>query len=339
MPEVTSHERAELEFFLPIYSKLWLLSLRRASDVSPVNKPGIDSRLKKVFFLSGSEKKIDRIERQLDSVICALQSLQSQIRASTAGGSKLPEAAPPISSASSASNASISGTTDPVVEGGSSLTAQSVFANNFLQRVVTKDSAPAMQKRLDDLDHVVEAMQKQPASHEMTYPNAKPIKPVSLDGCELPPIEKTLQVLKLTQRKPPVPIPCGPRSCIPLTCCLKVRRDFCLAWVYELFTINRFPETIESCLNIYVAENPSIFAFITVNVVLYYLFSAHASEVLETRDEYLGWSKVCAVNVETALASLPLHLPATKQAIIALLLGVGPSRPLYASASLLTFSI
>ena len=203
-PEITSHERAELEFFLPINSKFRLLSLHRASDVSPVHKLGMGSRLKSIVPF-GSEKKIDRIERQLDSVICALQSLQSQLR-STTGGPKLPEDTAPISSASSASNAEISGTTDPVIEGGSSLTAQSVFANNFLQRVVTTDSAPAMQERLDDLVHVVEAMQKQPASQEMTYPNAKPIKPVSLDGCELPPIDKTLQVLRLTQRKPPVPI-------------------------------------------------------------------------------------------------------------------------------------
>lgn len=36
----------------------------------------------------------------------------------------------------------------------------------------------------------------------MAYPHAKPVRPVTVEGCELPPIEKTMHVLKLSKSKP-----------------------------------------------------------------------------------------------------------------------------------------
>jgi anti-sigma factor ChrR (cupin superfamily) len=90
-----------------------------------------------------------------------------------------------------------------VVEGESSLTAHSVFANDLLQKVMSKDSRPEMRERIEALRDMVESMKKQPAAHEMTYPHAKPIRPPALEGCELPPIDKTLQVLKLVKCRRP----------------------------------------------------------------------------------------------------------------------------------------
>jgi hypothetical protein len=56
-----------------------------------------------------------------------------------------------------------------------------------------------MHERVEALRHMVEAMKKQPADHEMTYPHAKLIRPAAPQGCDLPPIEKTLEVLKLAK--------------------------------------------------------------------------------------------------------------------------------------------
>lgn len=89
-----------------------------------------------------------------------------------------------------------------MVEGESSLTAHSVFANNLLQKVASTDSRPEMRERADALRNMVESMEKQPAAREMAYPHAKPVRPVTVEGCELPPIEKTMHVLKLSKSKP-----------------------------------------------------------------------------------------------------------------------------------------
>ena len=62
--------------------------------------------------------------------------------------------------------------------------------------------------------------------------------------------------------------------------------------------------------------------FITVNVVLNCLFWAYAGVVPDNREQYLDWSRLCGVNVETALSNLPLHLPASDDVIVALSLGV-----------------
>jgi hypothetical protein len=89
--------------------------------------------------------------------------------------------------------------TGSVVEGESSLTAHSVFANDLLQKVVSKDSRPEMRERVDALRHMVDAMKRQPAADEMRYPHANPARPAVVEGCHMPPIDKTLHVLKLAK--------------------------------------------------------------------------------------------------------------------------------------------
>jgi len=67
--------------------------------------------------------------------------------------------------------------------------------------------------------------------------------------------------------------------------------------------------------------------FITANVSLHYLFWAFGNLLPEKKDEYLGFSRLCGVNIETALSALPLHLPANDDVIVALSLGVSATRP------------
>lgn len=151
-------------------------------------------------MLLSSEKKIDLIDRRLDGVVQLLGELKTHL--SSPSPATIPYTAAsssPASHSSHPNHGSHPEATGTVVEGESSLTAHSVFANELLQKVVSGDSRPEMRERIDALRTMVEAMKKQPAAHEMSYPNAKPIRPVAIEGCELPPIEKTLQALKLAK--------------------------------------------------------------------------------------------------------------------------------------------
>jgi hypothetical protein len=89
-----------------------------------------------------------------------------------------------------------------VVEGDSSLTAHSVFANNLLQKLVDQDADLELRDTLETLRHLVDAMKKQPAAYEMTYPNVKAGSPSASEAfrqCELPPIQQTVQMLNLAK--------------------------------------------------------------------------------------------------------------------------------------------
>ncbi|KAK4243720.1 fungal-specific transcription factor-like protein [Corynascus novoguineensis] len=184
-----------------------------------------------------------------------------------------------------------------MVEGESSLTAHSVFANKLLQKVASTDTRPEMLERIEALHNVVESMEKQPAAREMLYPHAKPVRPVTLEGCDLPPIEKTLQLLKAVKAQPRLGA----------------------AWMFEIFQMDHFPET---CLAVYMADEYNPTDFIIVNTGLHFLFSGYAHYYPDREEELRGLARVCGVNTETALSSLPLHLPANDDVIVALLFGV-----------------
>ncbi|KAJ3940046.1 uncharacterized protein N0V96_010045 [Colletotrichum fioriniae] len=81
-----------------------------------------------------------------------------------------------------------------IVEGDSSLAAHSVFATEFLQKVVSteslQDSSLDLGETLDALSQIVNALKQPTAAGEMTYPHAKPFTRVRAQGIELPPIEK-----------------------------------------------------------------------------------------------------------------------------------------------------
>jgi len=156
-----------------------------------------------------SEKKIDHIDRRLYGVVRLLEELKPHLPSPSAAPSRAVSSAAPatIASSSPASHVSPYGNhgshsesaSATVVEGESSLTAHSAFANDLLQKVVSRDAGPEMREGIEALRHMVETMKKQPAVSEMTYPHAKPVRPVALEGCELPPIDQTLTVLKLAR--------------------------------------------------------------------------------------------------------------------------------------------
>jgi hypothetical protein len=92
-----------------------------------------------------------------------------------------------------------------------------------------------------------------------------------------------------------------------------------VAWFFDLFNMDHFPET---CLAVYMADDYNASQFLIVNVALYFLFCAYGSLYEDKQDEYLRLSRLCGVNIETALSNLPLHLPASDDVIVALSFGV-----------------
>ena len=166
---------------------------------------------------SGSERKIDHIDRRLEVVVSLLQDLKAQLPPKsshvpspdsdlTAASGPSIKLTPPLASPSSHSPSHRNeGPLASVVEGDSSLTAHSTFANDVLHKVVGQLEDPSrlqMGDTLDTLRQLVDAMKQQSASHEMAYPNAQSFAlPASamLKGLELPPIEKSVKVLSLAR--------------------------------------------------------------------------------------------------------------------------------------------
>lgn len=72
----------------------------------------------------------------------------------------------------------------------------------------------------------------------------------------------------------------------------------------------------------YFSEDCTEADFIIVNAGLLYVFSELHSSTEEEREQSKTYTRMCRSNLETALANLPLHLPATQNMISALILGV-----------------
>ncbi|KAH3269453.1 hypothetical protein KXW55_003958 [Aspergillus fumigatus] len=189
----------------------------------------------------------------------------------------------------------------PIVEGDSSLTAHSAFANDFLKSFVNVDSGQdcslEMRQTLDALAHTVAALKKQTATGEIIDSHFPPTHRPRLKGLELPPIEKV----------------------VALTHLAKSQSLAGTGWIYEFILLNQFSDM---CLGVYFSDDYPDVDVITVNAGLHSLFSDYAFQLSEQhREEYFGFASLCRANLEAALADLPLHLPATSNTIVALMFG------------------
>lgn len=90
-----------------------------------------------------------------------------------------------------------------VVEGDSSLTAHSAFANDFLQNFVRADSVQdcslEMRQTLDALAHTVAMLKKQTTSSEIIDSHFPPTHRPRMKGIEHPPIEKVVALIRLAK--------------------------------------------------------------------------------------------------------------------------------------------
>lgn len=154
-----------------------------------------------------SERKIDHIERRLDGIIEILNDLK--VSRPETERPRLPRATQTLSNESHSTPA-VSGhatpadlAAGPVVEGDSSLTAHSAFANDFLQNFVNADSVQdcslEMRQTLDALAHTVATLKKRTASSEIIDSHFPPTHRPRLKGLELPPIEKAVALIRLAK--------------------------------------------------------------------------------------------------------------------------------------------
>ncbi|KAJ5005264.1 hypothetical protein K4K48_007712 [Colletotrichum sp. SAR 10_66] len=264
-----------------------------------------------------NERKIDQIDRRLETVIRLLHDMKVNPSAGTTssdrsggmmgtppteGMSLFSQDGPPTSTNTPSSHAlQADEESSAVVEGESSLAAHSVFATEFLQKVVStkslQDSSLDLGETLEALSQIVTALKQQPVAGEMTYPHAKPIQRQRIQGLELPPIQKAVNTIRVA----------------------KSQRLSGMAWIYDFLPTRRFPDL---CLNVYFSENHSEYDFITVNGGLYSLFTDYAAQISpEDKKEYQEYARMCRTNLETSLSNLPLHLPASADVIVALLFG------------------
>ncbi|KAL6354842.1 hypothetical protein LRP88_12199 [Fusarium phalaenopsidis] len=244
-------------------------------------------------------RKIDRIDGQLQAVIGLLQDLKTN---PPSGNPQTTHQAPTVQSCAPSPGNYTTPSTSAVIEGDSSLSAHCAFANDFVQQAagaepLRSSSALGMQETLEALSRVVDALKQPTVANEMAYPHARPIQRPSIGERELPPFQNALTVIRLA----------------------KAQRLAGSGWIYEFILVRQFSEI---CLNVYFSEEYSETDFIIVNAGLHSLFGDHSDQVpVEEKGTYLEYAHLCRENLETALANLPLQLPATTDFIVALLFG------------------
>ncbi|GKT42758.1 uncharacterized protein ColSpa_02939 [Colletotrichum spaethianum] len=182
-------------------------------------------------------------------------------------------------------------------KGESSLAAHSAFASDFMQRVASSNpiqcSGPEMRDTLDALSSVVATLREQTVANEMAYPHARPIQRPGPSGYGLPPIQKAVEMIRIAKTG--------------------------AGFIYEFILARNFSDI---CLQVYFSDNFSEMEFIIVNAGLHSLFEDYSHHVpVEEKAVYRDHARMCRANLETALSSLPLHLPTTTDAVTALLFG------------------
>lgn len=195
----------------------------------------------------------------------------------------------------------------PVVEGESSLTAHSIFVNNFVQSFVEADPLrqldPEIRKTLNTLSSIVSDSKQRSGVKEPVLVHARPQSHPQQEKHELPPISKAVALIRLA----------------------KAQRLAGSGWLYEYITMQPFGDL---CLEVYFSDDYSPFDFISVTAGLYSLFWDYAclpDIPQDEKEQCIAYSRVCRDNLEAKLANLPLHLPASSNVIAALLFAVGRS--------------
>ncbi|KAF6809787.1 fungal specific transcription factor domain-containing protein [Colletotrichum sojae] len=254
---------------------------------------------KRILLTSQYENKIDNIDRRLDEIVGLLQSLPANPE-QTPGPSPRTHNVTQTSTPISADGGPAASC---VVEGESSLAAQFTFANDFVQRVAgitqspQKGSGGELQERLEELSEMVAAYRQHSAPEEMGYPHARPLQRPRFHGCELPPIQETVALIRVAESQ----------------------RLAGTGWIYEYLPMHHFSK---ACLDVYFSEDSSEIDFIIVNAGLHSIFKDYSNIVCaEDKEKYLGYAHLCRGHLETALSNLPLHMPPTSQGIIALTFG------------------
>ncbi|CCC08661.1 unnamed protein product [Sordaria macrospora k-hell] len=189
---------------------------------------------------------------------------------------------------------------DSAFEGNSSMAAQTVFASEFLENAVTRDTSlsPSMESALSSLRQIVSMQNRKRTNQDSRFPNAKPMPRGGMRELPMPPSPVVVGILRDIKNELP--------ETFTLMCTFIAVDDF-----------------VDCCRRVYFAtEDYSLATFIVVNAGLFYLFQEKATRADEAHqaEKLLEYRNLCRDNLETALMALPLFMPARKESIEALLL-------------------
>ncbi|KAF5021506.1 hypothetical protein F66182_6449 [Fusarium sp. NRRL 66182] len=318
------------------------LTIRRA--LYPTKQPYLVSGPRPTYTISygqkgsqlvrSSERKIDIIDRRLEALTELMRDMKMNMQspnpprpnttataatatATTATTATAAAAATqhntPGSDATRHSSAQPSGSTSyghlaqlnadsPVIEGEFSLAAHGEFANEFFKNAVgtesLQDASLELRETLDSLHHIINSLKQQTAVTEISYPYARVAARPSLKSSEFPPIQAAVALI---------------RQC-------EMESSEIAAWIREFFPMESFSGM---CLHVYFSDQVSEADFIVVNVGLMYMFWDQGQRIDDPKERKDNDRHVEMLrgNLETALANLSFHLPATSTMICALLLG------------------
>ncbi|KAI1808225.1 hypothetical protein F4811DRAFT_501589 [Daldinia bambusicola] len=191
---------------------------------------------------------------------------------------------------------------EPVVEGLSSLSANSTFAVDCLRKVAGADREKGhnfeTRELLDKLHQIVNAIKHKEVSPELLLPHALP-RERCRDDLKMPPIQATVAVIRKAQEQ----------------------QNYMLRFLNVALQTESLSEL---CLKVYFSGEYSEAEFIIINTALHYLFGNIKLEQdgqLQPGGSQEDFKLLCRVNLETALSRLSLHFKATYDMVLALILG------------------
>ncbi|KAK6514978.1 hypothetical protein TWF506_007336 [Arthrobotrys conoides] len=285
------------------------ITQRECSFTGALQKPRAVRQ--RVLISHQYESKIDSFEARLTGIEGMLRELTTSLKR---GGTSTPRSesitqnyiSPSCSAAEpnticERSSIPETGDNDEAFEGNSSLTAHTTFASEFLEQAVTKTSRhlnPDMQNALASLQKMVRMQNRKGDPLESRLAHQQPMPKGGYGQLPLPPTDVILKLLRRVKAAPPM--------------------TFLMSLTFV--TVEDF---VDSCRQLYFpTEDYNIATFITVNTGLYYLFQDNTCSATEdfSEEECLKYQMMSRDNLETALANLPLLLPARKDMVEALVL-------------------
>ncbi|KAF3209467.1 hypothetical protein TWF106_006902 [Orbilia oligospora] len=286
------------------------ITQRECSFTGALQKPR--AARQRVLISHQYESKIDSFEARLTGIEGMLRELTTSLK--RGGGTSTPHSesitqnyiSPSCSTAGpnsicEGSSVPDVGDSDAAFEGDSSLTAHTTFASEFLEKAVTNTSRqlnPEMQTTLASLQKMVRMQNRKGDPLESRLDHQQPMPKGGYSQLPLPPTDVILKLLRRVKAAPPM--------------------TFLMSLTFV--TVEDF---VDACRKLYFpTEDYNIGIFITVNTGLYYLFQDNTCSATEdfSDEECLKYQMMSRDNLETALANLPLLLPARKDMVEALVL-------------------
>lgn len=145
------------------------------------------------------------MDRRLDDVVKMLEELKCNMSAKSHSSNK-PANTPEHTTSPTENQPASSGhsvelnRTKLSSQSDSTMAAHSEFAHDFIQKTVTTDPSmnhnPEMREAFTALKDTIKSFGLSGFPTELSFPHATPIQRPSLRGCEMPPIEKVVELIR-----------------------------------------------------------------------------------------------------------------------------------------------